>query len=197
MFLNRIFSRLYFNWLRVSLVGLLTLMVMGCSSGSSNTSEYSYTNGWWYDDYWFYQDHVYPNCCHTDGELKDAVNSWWHTLDPDKQAEIKEKIEGWKEGDGGPDISAFKQDLNKKYQSLPAYKQQALSTKRDQVREQMSGKTLTTDQKQAVRTQWQSKDRPTLKRSNISRPIHTPARPVTRPVGGLGGGGRLGGDLHR
>ncbi|MGO2508296.1 MAG: hypothetical protein ACTH6Y_04820 [Vibrio hibernica] len=197
MFFNRNFSRLNFNWRRVSLIGLLTLMVIGCSSGSSNTSEYSYTNGWWYDDYWFYQDHVYPNCCHTDGELKDSVNSWWHTLDPDKQAEIKEKVEGWKEGDGGPDISALKQDLNNKYQSLPADKQQALSTKRDQVRQQMSGKTLTTDQKQAVRTKWQSKDRPTLKRSNISRPIHTPARPVTRPVGGLGGGGRLGGGLHR
>lgn len=186
-----------------SLFVMLMLLLAGCSSTSStSTSQYYYTDSWWHDDYWFYQDHVYPDCCHTDGEFKQAVTSWWHTLDPEKQQEIKDKVDGWKEGNG-PDIPALKNDFQAKFDSLPPEKQQEITAKRDAIRQQMSdsnpqvlpanlkasditkekvistGQNLTFAQKQQIKNRWQSKERPTLNRpTRPNLPQTRPARPT-------------------
>ncbi|MGO2321366.1 hypothetical protein [Vibrio casei] len=175
-------------WQKWCLALFVTFGLAACSTTSSTNASYVYTDSWWYDDYWYYQNHVYPNCCHGDGEFKNAVNSWWHTLDPDQQAEIKDKVDNWKEG-LGPDVSALKSDFNKKWQALPPEKQQQISEKRQEIQTQMGGNSLSSEQKKAVKTKWQSKNRPTLQRSQIHRPIRMPA---SRPSG-FGGGGRLGG----
>lgn len=201
-------------WQKWCLALFVTFGLIACSTTPSTSTTYIYTDSWWHDDFWFYQDHVYPNCCHTDGEFKQVVENWWHTLDPEKQDQIKDKIDGWKEGDG-PDISALKKDFNQKFESLPEDKQQAITEKRAAVRQKVSDTQLTTEQKQTLQTKWQSKQRPTLERAP-NRPITTrpevkPNRPVTRPTnrpttrpairpnirsgnfGGRTGGGRLGG----
>ncbi|MGO2341848.1 hypothetical protein [Vibrio litoralis] len=187
----------------VALCCLAALWLAGCSSSAPSISNnYYYTDSWWHDDFWFYQDHVYPDCCHTDGEFKQVVENWWHTLDPEKQDQIKDKIDGWKEGDG-PDISALKNDFNQKFESLPEDKQQAIMEKREAVRQKVSDTQLTTEQKQTMQTKWQSKQRPTLDRAP-NKPVTRPTtRPTTRPAirpnirsgnfGGRTGGGRLGG----
>lgn len=195
-----------------------TTVLAGCSSASSSSSNYYYTDNWWHDDFWFYQDHVYPNCCATDGEFRQVVESWWHTLDPEKQDQIKDKVDGWKAGNG-PDISALKTDFNQKFESLPEDKQQSIMERREAVRQKMSDTQLTPEQKQTIQTKWQSRERPTLDRSptkaitrpKTTRPVVKPNRPMTRPVtrpatrpvvrptmrggnlGGRIGGGRLGG----
>lgn len=180
----------------------IAIVLAGCSSSSSYSSNYYYTDSWWHDDFWFYQDHIYPNCCHTDGEFKQVVESWWHTLDPEKQDQIKDKVDGWKNG-SGPDIPALKADFNQKFESLPEDKQQAIMEKREAVRQKVSDTQLTTEQKQTLQTKWQSKKRPTLERAPnkpVTRPAKRPAtRPAIRPnirsgnLGGRVGGGRLGG----
>lgn len=209
-------------------VSLLIVVLAGCSSSSipSTSNYYYYTDSWWHDDFWFYQDHVYPNCCRTDGEFKQVVENWWHTLDPEKQDQIKDKIDGWKDG-SGPDIPALKKDFQAKFDSLPPEKQQQITEKRESIRQQMSDsnaevlpaninpsditkedvisaeQNLTPEQKQQIKTRWQSKERPTLERAP-NKPVTRPAtRPTTRPairpnirsgnLGGRVGGGRLGG----
>lgn len=206
-------------WQKWCLALFVTFGLVACSTTPSTSTTYVYTDSWWHDDFWFYQDHVYPNCCVTDDEFKQVVENWWHTLDPEKQAQIKDKIDGWKEGDG-PDISALKKDFNQKFESLPEEKQQAIKEKREAVRQKVSDTQLTSEQKQALQTKWQSKQRPTLERASnrptSTRPSSTkpkikPNRPVTRPatrpatrpefrpnmrggnLGGRIGGGRLGG----
>ncbi|MBO1519108.1 hypothetical protein [Oceanisphaera pacifica] len=165
-----------------------------CSTPSATLStgaQLAYTDSWWYDDYWYYQYHMYPNCCDSDGDFKDAVNSWWNTLDADKQAEIKDKVDNWR-GDG-PDLSALKTDFNKKWQALPADKKQEVTQKRQQIQDKMSGNSLSVEQKQAVRQQWQSKQRPTLQRAPQRRMSMPSARPQIRshiPRARLGGGRR-------
>lgn len=180
------------------LVGLfLGFSLAACSTSPTSVSGgYIYTDSWWYDDYWYYQDHIHPHCCHNDDEFKDSVEAWWHTLDPEQQAEIKDKVENWKEGHG-PDIPALKADFEQKWQSLPEDKQQQITEKRQQIQAQMTGDKLSTEQKEAVKAQWQTKERPTLqqrpqiKRPNVQRPR---PMPVTRPAGLSG---RRGGNLHR
>lgn len=187
------------------LLSVLTLMmIVGCSSSPSSSMSYYYTDSWWYDDYWFYQDYVYPDCCHNEGEFKQAVTNWWHTLDPDKQAEIKDKVKNWQEGDG-PDISALKNDFQTKFDSLSPQQQQTITEKRESIRQQMSENPkvletatnnethspLTTEQKQQLKNRWQSADRPTLQRPT-TRPAVRPT--INRPsFGGGGFGGRMGG----
>ncbi|OEF26987.1 hypothetical protein [Vibrio rumoiensis] len=179
-------------WQKLWVALFFTFGLAACSTTSSTSANYVYTDSWWYDDYWYYQDHVYPNCCHGDGEFKEAVNSWWHTLDPDKQAEIKDKVDNWKDGDG-PDVEALKSDFNKKWQALPAEKQQQITQKRQQIQAEMGGDGLSSEQKQAVKAQWQSRERPTLQRSQVTMPA---ALPISRPSG-FGGGARIGGGLRR
>lgn len=175
-------------WQKWCIALFVTFGLAACSTTPSTNATYIYTDSWWYDDYWYYQDHVYPACCDGDGEFKHAVNSWWHTLDPDQQAEIKNKVDNWKAGNG-PDIDALKLDFNQKWQSLPPEKRQKITEKRQQIKTQMGGNSLSSEQKNAVKTKWKSQDRPTLQRSQIHRPI---SMPVSRPSG-FGGGGRLGG----
>ncbi|MFH0264856.1 hypothetical protein [Vibrio rumoiensis] len=199
---------------RMFVFASFAVVLAGCASAPSSSENY-YTDSWWHDDFWFYHDHVYPNCCANDDEFKQLVQNWWHTLDPDKQAQIKDKIDGWKDGNE-PDVSALKQQFNQKFDALPPEKQQALTEKREAVRQKMTDTQLTTEQKQALQTKWQSRQRPTLQRAptkpNISRPVVKPNRPVSRPTtrpatrpiirpnlggshlgGRIGGAGRLGG----
>ncbi|MGV3002384.1 hypothetical protein [Vibrio sp. E150_018] len=199
-----VFKKTAFKTSQCILVSLLVAILAGCSSSSvpSTSTNYYYTDSWWHDDFWFYQDHVYPDCCNTDGEFKQVVENWWHTLDPEKQDQIKDKIDGWKEDDG-PDILALKNDFNQKFESLPEDKQQAIMDKREAIRQKVSDTQLTTEQKQTLQTKWNSKQRPTLDRAP-NKPVTRPAtRPTTRPAirpnirggnfGGRTGGGRLGG----
>ncbi|MFV0575655.1 MAG: hypothetical protein ACK5NC_09650 [Vibrio sp.] len=150
----------------LTVIGALSLTLLtGCSSYSysshpssryaySNGYGYNYANEWWYNDYWYYQDHAYPHCCHTDEEMEDALEHWWDTLDDDEQDEIRDKVKDWRQGDN-IDLPALRQDIQNKYDTLPADKKQALNEKREEIRNQMNG--MSDSDRQSIRDQLSTK----------------------------------------
>lgn len=166
---------------------ILLAFIAGCSSYPAGYSSSVFVgSSWYYDyyDYWMYDDH---HCCHDPDDFEDSVKDWWHTLDQDEKDDIRDDLNAWLDGED-PNFDAMQDALRRKWDTMPADKQQEIIQKGQQLKDSSTimpvvgkgvtasevkdkAQNLSPEQKQAAQEKLNNVDRAQVKQNIESMPV--------------------------